>query len=362
MIWKPKEKELTAEEAVALAKKELTPFWYGTTPLFAGVKNENQFAILPLDPEFAKKSWLIFFVDPTDYTGESAVIYAKEWGRRYGQQHLDILFVFAQTYRFLASREPIRQIIEKQTLEFPIVVDTDETISISLGATTLPKILLLKNGSRYFEYCGTEWMLSAEFDIQNFLRGADPGLPLLPALSSLPGVVRDVLRMEFGAAPKIGNEISYPFPGFVQNEKGEREGHFLGTRPKAMEPGDLFIGGVWKQDDEKIITHDPRASLGFCSPSEKFSFVAEPLHSTKDFIKIPMISIEVNGLPPYEAILGEDMSTDESGVFVIKVENQRIYHVLIEMPEGDREITLRMINADKNPVCIYGLRFGVDQS
>ena len=43
MAWKRKEKKLTPDEAIALAKKELAPFWIGSEPLFAAIKNVGVF-------------------------------------------------------------------------------------------------------------------------------------------------------------------------------------------------------------------------------------------------------------------------------------------------------------------------------
>ena len=48
MVWKPREKELTAEEAIEQAAKELAPFWYGCSPLLAGILEDGIFLTLPL--------------------------------------------------------------------------------------------------------------------------------------------------------------------------------------------------------------------------------------------------------------------------------------------------------------------------
>src|SRR5581483_9150852 len=94
MVWKPKEKELTPEEAVAAAKKELAPFWHGSPPLLAGVLSPQGVTAHPLDPAFGAKSWLLFFLDPTDAAGESAFSYARELHRRYHQHNVGCLLVF----------------------------------------------------------------------------------------------------------------------------------------------------------------------------------------------------------------------------------------------------------------------------
>ena len=63
MIWKPKEKALTKEEAVRFASEKNKQYWYNSDPLFYGIKNESNYFIYPLKEWFNDSAWLFYFFD-----------------------------------------------------------------------------------------------------------------------------------------------------------------------------------------------------------------------------------------------------------------------------------------------------------
>src|SRR5690606_27299132 len=125
MSWKKKEKELSEQEAIDLAKKELSPFWFGTSPQIAGVKINDQYSVLPLDPEFNEKSWVVFLLDPTTFSGESALELAKVWQQRYLSNQLHTLIIMTPTYEFLTQIETIDNWLESKSLPYVICVDVE---------------------------------------------------------------------------------------------------------------------------------------------------------------------------------------------------------------------------------------------
>jgi len=355
MTWKPKEKELSQDEAIELAKKELAPFWFSSTPQFAGVKTEEGFQVFPLDPEFLKKAWLLFFVDPTDFCGEASFVYAKEWHKRYNAHQLGIVLIMTPAYQYLQTPAAVAAIVEKNQLTFPVVLDSEQAIAGAFKAQSLPKILLLSHGRTFFEYSGKNWLGQTEIEVQNFLRSTDPGLPLLPVFQPLKAPVGDLKRIEFGFLSKQGEGIINPAPGFEKSDTGVRRGDFHGLRPKSLGADEIFVSGSWMQDSEKIATSDPNAMIIFRTSASRVSGVAQSLAKPSE---IPMISIEIQGAPAYDAIAGEHMLMDDSGKSVAEVSTTRLYHFLANLPNQDREITLRFPNADVASVALYGLRLG----
>lgn len=355
MIWKPKEKELTLEEAVNLATKELAPYWFDCRPQVAGVKVDGKTSVFPLDPEFSKNTWLLFFIDFTDFSGTSAVTYAKEWYKRYHVHQLKILLILPKSYSFLDNREPIQKIIESYQLNFPVAVDIDGTLRAAFEAKVLPKVSLLEQSKTWFSFSGPDWVRNTEANIQSFLRSKDPGLPLLPFFQPTQGILMDVLRLEFGSQSKLGQEVEFSSPGTLQQEGDIKVGTFFGVRPKTLEPGILAIAGRWTQDFEKMTTSDSSAVIGFRSPGASVLLIAQSLSRTPD---LSIISVEVENLPAYDAICGDDLEKDEAGQSVLIVSKPEVYQLLVRLPDDLREVTLRFPNADKAPVAIYGLRFG----
>lgn len=403
MIWKPKEKELTAEEAIALAKKELTPYWFGSVPRLIGVKGAQGYSALPLDVEFSKKPWLIFIIDPTDFSGEATLTFAREWFKRYGFLQLESLAIFNQTYEFFRSPEPIKGLLEKFQVEFPLAMDHDGGLASAFDAKLLPMVLLLSEGRYFFRHSGKEWLLNTEAEIQNFLRLHDPGLSLLPVIDPEKGdegaslistglvpskIAKDTSRMEFGYRPKIGEEVAFPHPGFQFSKTAElklkepegasKDEPKYGTKRRAKEadqvavptikaadfseprrtklkPDEFSITGKWIQDAEKIFTSDPNASLAFCSSGSKVSIIAESMSKVGEGT---VILCELEAGAAYDTIVGENLILEETGESIVKVNKPHLYHVYVNLPVRQREVILKFPNAEKTPVGIYGVRFG----
>jgi hypothetical protein len=360
MTWKPKEKELTPAEAIALAKKELSPYWLGSAPKIAAVKSGDKFLIFSLDPQFEKKPWLILLVDVTQFSGYSALHYAKEWHRRYNTHHLGILLILLPVYQFLTqTKEVIKPFLELQQVQFPVVVDIDGGYSGAFEteeeAVASPKVLLLDKSKRFFEYSGQNNLSKVEIDIQSFLRASDPGLPLLPVFLPQQKMIQDVLRIELGMHPKVGQTAPFVEEGFHPTTNGYRAGQFHGMRPKSMKSDQIFLSGSWTQDSERIMTSDASAVIGFLSPSAVVSLIAQAVTKSED---LAVIAIEINGSPVTETFSGVHVKMDENGQSVLYLEQRHLHHILTDLPASHREITLRFPEATRHPVAIYGFRFG----
>lgn len=355
MVWKPKEKEISIEDAMAQAAKDLAPFWYQSSPLLAGLRTGDGFAVVPLVQDFTKKSWLIFFVNPTDYAGETALLFAKEWEKRYSGFGLSILYVLPPDYSFYQKRDLAQNWIEETQLNSPIVLDMEDSISHAFGVRSTPHVLLLDHGQRRLSYQGVQGILSAEEELQNFLRSKDPGLPLFPVFQPTRNIMFEERVVEFGFQPNTSRSRPFDPQGFVSQERGLRTGKFHTLRPDHIPSDEVIISGDWLQDREKIATSDPHASLIFQCKSEALSIVAQSHSKT---IEVPKIVLELDGSPAYEAISDANLALDETGQSVVKVTKAKLYHLLMNLPRKEQEITLRFSNADVAPVSIYGLRFG----
>lgn len=359
MIWKPKEKDLTLEEAVEMAKKELAHYWFGKGPQIAGVFSNGGYAVFPLTAEFPKESWLVLIVDPTQFSGEVGVHYAKEWFSRYSSLHLNILLILTATYGYFRNQEIVTKFVENLQAEYVVAVDVEQTLAPAFGASVPPKVVLLQNNTKQMEFSGPSWMDDAEMKTQIFLRKADPGLPLLPVYKAKQKVIQDVFRVEFGYKPKLGSPFKFPEGIFkeVPEGKGLRFGNFETSRA----PGDilheeeLFVTGKWNQDAERISTSDPNATITFYAAGNVVSLVAQSLSRSSDH---PVVAVEAGGLAIYEAMGGQDLTMDDNGKSVVQIHEPKLYHVIVNAAPKLRTLTLRFENADIAPVAIYGLRIG----
>lgn len=359
MIWKPKEKDLTLEEAIEMARKELAPFWFGKGPQIAGVFSNGVYSVFPLNPEFTKESWLVLIVDPTQYSGEVGLHYAKEWFSRYSILHLNILLIFTATYSFLKNKEFVQKFIETLQAEYVTAVDVEQTLAPAFGVDVPPKVVLIQKNKKEMEFSGEGWIEDAELHTQRFLRKTDPGLPLLPIYKAKQKMIRDVIRVEFGHKPKLGIPFKFPEGIFKEDPSGtgNRSGNFETSRSPgdALHEEELFVTGKWNQDAERISTSDPSATITFYATGNVVSFIAQSLSRVSDH---PFVVVEAGSLPVYEAMAGQHLTMDDSGKSGVRVHDPQLYHVIVNAAPKLRTITLRFENADIAPIAIYGLRIG----
>jgi hypothetical protein len=351
MAWKKKEKQLTPEEAVAQAKRDLAPFWHGCDPMIAAVRGPNGVTAHPLDTEFSSRPWLLFFLDPTDFSGEAALVFAREWHKRYREHDLHMLIVFRPGYGWFRSPGALTQLTRRHQIPCPVVLDAEELLTAAFDVGSLPKVLLLDHGKRVFESAGHDWISDTELQLQRFLRIADPGLPLALPFQSPKPLVRDVGRTELGR----GRGVAFPKPGFTVAESGFGAGVFPGDRPRKLEPGAVAIGGTWLQDGDRVATSDPKAWIAFRAPSVRVALVAQSLSKNSEATRIV---VEVNGIPAFDTFAAENLIMDEDGQSLVKVDALHLYHVLDKLPSDSREITLRFPIADRVAAALYGIRFG----
>lgn len=350
MAWKRKEKKLTPDEAVALAKKELKPFWFGSDPLFAAVKNGDVVSVHPLSAQFSKKPWIMIFVDPTEFVGYIAIELGRIWNKRYSAHGLGFLGILAPRYSFLKDPALVRLMIEREKLTYPFVLDSEQYIASAFGTAKYGKIFLFEKGKTIFSHSFNEWETKTEDKIQDFLRDRDQGLPLLPIFQGDKKYQIARNPVEFGA----GRGAPFPPPGFKTGKGGFFIGEFSGSRPVKLKEREMFMQGNWIQDGERIATSDPSAVIALHPHAKHFSIVAQSLSRTNDIAKMV---VEINGKPAFDTFAGENLTLSDDGEAVVKIKAGDLYHVLRDLPETEREVTLTFPRADRSPIAIYGLRF-----
>jgi hypothetical protein len=332
MVWKPKQKELTREEAVELARSELAPDWFGVRPLLAAVQGAAGVTVHPLDPAISSQPWLLFFLNPFDFHGETALALALEFRDRYSSAGsgggLRSLALLKLDYAFQRSKGWLESFARLKKIDFPLVNDRGGLLSTAFGVRELPRLLLIDQGKTLFETQILEKRERTEHEIQRFLRGQDPGLPLPHPRRFAPEQVRNASppSLEFGARART-----------------------LQSQPP------FFAKGTWKVEDECITTEDPLAEIEFMSPGTCVSVLAKSSSQVMDTAKI---SVEVSGAPAFDAMRGADLSFDDEGASSAKVIEPRLYHLLKGLGPQQRKITLRFQHSARVPITLCGLRFG----
>ncbi len=325
MAWKPKEKDLTHEEAIELARKELTPRWIGLPPQFAAIRSDGMKSrIFPLDPDFSKKSWLLHFIDVTRMESQGAIAALKELQRRYEPHGLSPLLVLTPRYGYQTQRQNMETFLRFHQLNLPSVIDLDGMITEAFETNSTPRIILLKQGQVAFNRSTLRELTVAEQEIQNFLRSSDPGLALLRLMKPSVDWVTDQGEVNFfqdRSNPKIKKE------GRWQENPGER----------------------------CLITDDSNASLSFKFQGTSLALLSRVTSALKEPGRI---SIEIDSAAIFEPNADEDLAFDEEGRSLIRVLDPRLYRVARGLGPGLHRLTLRFPSANQIPVSVYGARFG----
>jgi hypothetical protein len=325
MAWKPKEKQLTPEEAVEEARRELAPFWLNSEPILAGVRSpEGKATVHPLDKSLERKAWLVLMADLTTYAGEVLLTYAREWARRFSAHELGFTLVVHPYGRCLENAKSLEPFLKRSHLNFPIVLDHDGSLLAAFGAKAgLPRLVLLHQNKVMIEQTGFKGMQSTEVELQKFLRLSDPGLPFSPPFEPTIHLPTDSSRMELNQA--------------------------------TIKTSGVQLKGKWNIEVDRVSTSDAAATLSFLSSGAHVSMIAQRLAKTEDPSRM---RVEVGGQPAFDAIMGPDLVSTDDGSTEIRVGQPQFYHVLAKLPMTTRGVNLKFPDADRMPVALYGLRFG----
>jgi hypothetical protein len=352
MVWKPKEKELTLEEAVVLAKRELAPLWSGSEPLVAAIRGSQgrKPSIFPLASQFSAVPRLFIFVDPTQPSSEFLLRYGREWAKRYGPNGCELLAIFRLPYTGLAQAQDFEELLRKSPLGFPVAIDRDGLLAEALTAEELPAVVLLHKGKVVFVDLDWRRPSETELRLQKYLRETDPGLPLRPAFLGDAVAPVDELSIELGR----GRGSVFPAPGFQGDVRGFGTAQFKGP----IQAGDLskapfFIQGNWIQDQDRIATSDPAAVLAFHASRANVAIVGSCLTKIGGTCKI---LIEVGERPVFDVFAGEAVQMDEDGNSRVVLEGLQLYPMLQALTPDSRRVTLRFPAAREFPIAIHGLR------
>ncbi len=332
--WRGREKTLTREEAIAMAKKEAASSWYGSPPLFAAYPMGGKIQAFPLDPIFEKQNWLVVVKDLSHPSAMLDLQILQEFHHRYGDYGLGIILVLEPHYSYFRDREYLEWLSRKGKLSFPLVVDRDGKLAQAFGSSeqiatygvgSSTRAVLLAQKEHLAQESGVNWFIATEKAIQNLLRKKDPGLPLPPLFEASEAFFKEIDRIDFGRLAK----------------------------PIDLNR-DFKLEGIWWSEGDRLVTTDARASVRFKSPASRLALFARSISKTSNVAKV---AIDLAGTRAPLTLAGPDLINDEDGGALVRVDEARLYQPLVGLPVPMREVTLRFPYADRAGVAIYGIAF-----
>lgn len=350
MVWKKKEKELTKQEATRMAKEQLAPFWYGSPPLFAGIKASATQSVHALDPEFSTGNWLLFFLDPTDLSKDIFLDYALEWYARFSPYGVKAVLILRATYQPFLDSGYLKEYSRRNQLPFPLTIDSDSSLFKGFQIKKAPMFVFLSKNLVVFQEGKIEEFQKTEQKLHHFLRKSDPGLPLPPFFYSSKAYIYDGGKLDFGQHPPLNWKL-VPASTLVRPEVDDFEESPILT----LQPNLLYMGGKWKQEAEALIPEENSCFIEFLSPSDSLYLIAKALSKTTESGKI---ILEINQAAVHEIFLSSSAKFDDQGKSFLPVRNFDVYPTLDGLSEENRRITLRFPYVTRVPIQLYGIRFG----
>lgn len=346
MIWKPKEKELTQAEAIALAKKELEPYWFNSTPLFTGIQKGADISVYPLDPHFIEKPWVIAFVDLTSKISETVIEYLKVYKTRFHHLGIDTLLVVCPSFTFLSQKEVIRKWLEIRKFESNVVVDYNHLLRSAFNIENTPSILIFKKNKTLFMCADFSKIQEVEKNIHQLLWVESPGLAVLPLFHHIGSVFKNISQLTFAKNSKIDFTSRGPTPAddllMVKKE------------PIHLNSSQVLLIGEWTHHDAFITTRDPKAELHFSMVGSGLTLIARP-HTAQHAPR--KVLVELNENPVFDTLSGDHLETDENGNSFLEIKTAEVFSVLHKVPENLRHVTFKFPEAKDHPTEIYQLIF-----
>ena len=338
MGWKKKEKELTLEQALQLAKKDLAPFWLGSSPLFTAFEQDGAVKLFPLDEKLFRGRWIFFFLDATSFTFEETITIIENYRGQYESLGVQFLCIFQPPYQPLADPKTLELLLEETNLRRPWVIDHDGFIHKVYEVGRLPAAIFSEDRKVLVRSDSLETLPQFENELQRLLRKDDPGLPLLEPFSTSNILVRDKFRIEFGKKKS-------DMPLVRQKEVDD---NFI--------PADdlVYLVGDWDKNEDEMMPSSPNAKIIFAiKNSSALSVFCSAAGTASDRSRV---SVELNDAPVFDSASGKDLVTDETGKTVLKILEPKNHLVLSGLSKERHVVQLEFLNPEKVKTKVYGIQ------
>lgn len=349
MAVRRREKPLTPAEALDKTKKQLLPFWVGSEPLLAGVRQANGVRAFPLDSRMIDRPWMLIFIDPFAISSRDLLKYVEQWVARYDQQKFSVLQILQLPYSFARDNEWVHREVSFQHQNSAAVLDNQGLLGEAFSVSVRPRMIVMSAGKVHIDKSGKDWCDGSEALLQLLFRSTDPGLALFPVLQAPSKLYTDLPGVDFVGLTE--NQTSVKIPGATQVE----------------------LSGNWIRTPDRIITFDPKAELCFDSPGQAVGIVAHGVQKDMagSYLNYDDSEIQVNltrDMPTDHPIQAEDLKVDSGGGALLvdsgikrrgscQVKLPKVYYLFNALPTTHRKVTLKFPSSDKTGVGIYGLRF-----
>ncbi len=276
--------------------------------------------------------------------------YIKEWHRRYRSAGLTVVGIHTPKFPFGKNPEYVHAAIERQGIEYPVVMDNESLIWMNYGIRAWPTMVLIdRDGLVRYLNVGEGDYLATERLIQALLyeRGVEEGLPeIMEPLreEDRPGMSRY----------RVGSEL---YGGYLRGSLGNVEGYVPEAIVSYADPGIYFPGrfyaeGSWLNDRNSIRLSDEAHRGGQLILSYEGKEVDAVLKHEEE--RDGEITVTQDDRYLNNENKGEDVQIDADGRSYLVVDLPRLYHVVRNKKYGEHILRLR---SEHNSLALYSLTF-----
>ncbi|GMU39214.1 MAG: hypothetical protein AMXMBFR23_00800 [Chloroflexota bacterium] len=282
-----------------------------------------------------------------------------DWHEKYTAYGLTIVGVHAPEFDFEERPENVARAVREQRIPYPVAQDNGKQTWAAFHNSVWPaKYLIAPDGVvlyRHFgegDYAATETAIRAALTDAGYdVSEVEPGGVPEPRLD---GAVVGITRELYG-----GYERNY-FPGGAYAAQQE---FYLGPDRVSsyFDPGPprehhrWYAQGEWRNEAQAIVharaTSDGQDYLAFQFVARSANVVMHPSERTGAYDVV--VEIDRRPLTPEEA--GPDVTFDEAGRSVVRVDQPRMYQVVALPVLSEHELILRM---DADGANMYAVTFG----
>ena len=281
----------------------------------------------------------------------------RQWHERYAAHGLTIIGVHTPEFEFEHDPANVAEAVTRLGIAYPVAQDNEYATWQAFYNCCWPgKYLIGVDGTIAYRHTGEGAYQATELAIRAALEAAGNDLGGVPSGTDpeprFDPVATTQTRELYGGYARnyapfgryAGQDAYYLGPDAVRDyrDPGERR------------DGQWYLEGMWRNEREAIVhartTEDLSDYLAFTFLARTVQIVLRP-ERTEPFDMV----VELDGRPLLRDEAGADVTFDEQGRSVVRVEEPRLYRV-VDLPQwGEHELRVR---SDSDDLAIFAVTFG----
>lgn len=256
--------------------------------------------------------------------------YLKEWNDKYASKGLVILGVHTPEFEFEKDLNNVRGAVQRLGVTWPVALDNDYATWRAYSNRYWPhKYLADVNGRLRYHHIGEGAYLETEKWIRQLLTEAGQDISNIPLGSAAEKVnsSRPITREMYAGA-------AWQFGVYHGNAPTSKEGDvFLYVDPGRHDDGYMYFSGKWQLTEESVRSVGPApegpAYVAINYTARSANIVVRPQESASFDVVL-----ELDGKPVPKEMAGDDVTYDDKGRSIVKIDAPRMYN-LVRGPKSE---------------------------